>query len=49
MRLFSAAISVSPDALAEQMRRGEARIVDDAPLVDRAVDAVMASLRDRAA
>mgnify|MGYP002375368307 CR=1 FL=1 len=25
------------------------RIVDDAPLVDRAVDAVMASLRDRAA
>jgi len=45
----SAAISVSPEALAEQMRRGEARIVDDAPLVDRAVDAVMASLRDRAA
>ena len=45
----SAAISVSPEALAEQMRRGEARIVDDAPLVDRAVDAMMASLRDRAA
>jgi hypothetical protein len=45
----SAAISVSPEALAEQMRRGEARIVDDAPLVDRAVGAVMESLRDRAA
>jgi hypothetical protein len=45
----SAAISVSPEALAEQMRRGEARIVDDAPLVDRAVDAVMANLRERAA
>ncbi len=45
----SAAISVSPEALAEQMRRGEARIVDDGPLVDRAVDAVMASLRERAA
>jgi hypothetical protein len=45
----SAAISVSPEALAEQMRRGEARIVDDAPLVDRAVDSMLASLRERAA
>jgi hypothetical protein len=40
---------VSPEALAEQMRRGEARIVDDAPLVDRAVDSMLASLRERAA
>jgi hypothetical protein len=45
----SAAISVSPEALAEQMRRGEARIVDDAPLVDRAVDSMLASLRESAA
>jgi hypothetical protein len=44
-----AAISVSPEALAEQMRLGEARIVDDAPLVDRAVDSMLASLRERAA
>ncbi|HQZ45303.1 MAG TPA: DUF1631 domain-containing protein [Usitatibacteraceae bacterium] len=43
------AISVSPEALAEQMRRGEARIVDDSPLVDRAVDSMLASLRERAA
>jgi hypothetical protein len=43
------AISVSPEALAEQMRLGEARIVDDAPLVDRAVDSMLASLRERAA
>ena len=45
----SAAISITPEALAEQMRRGEARIVDDAPLVDRAVDAMLANLRERAA
>jgi hypothetical protein len=45
----SAAISVSPEALAEQMRRGEARIVDDAPLVDRAVDSMLANLRESAA
>ena len=44
-----AAISVSPEALAEQMRRGEARIVDDSPLVDRAVDSMLANLRERAA
>ncbi|HEX4944244.1 MAG TPA: DUF1631 domain-containing protein, partial [Usitatibacteraceae bacterium] len=42
----SAAISVSPEALAELMRRGEARIVDDAPLVDRVVDSMLASLRE---
>ena len=45
----SAAISVSPEALAEQMRRGEARILDDAPLVERAVDSVLATLRKSAA
>lgn len=45
----SAAISITPEALAEQMRRGDARIVDDAPLVDRAVDAMLANLRERAA
>lgn len=39
------AISISPEALAEQMRRGEARILDSAPLVGRAVDSMLASLR----
>ncbi len=34
-----------PEALAEQMRRGEARMLDDAPLVARAVDSMLASLR----
>jgi len=41
----TAAVSISPDALAEQMRLGDAHILDDAPLVDRAVDSVLASLR----
>jgi hypothetical protein len=40
-----AAVSISPEALAEQMRMGEARMLDDAPLVDRAVDSMLASLR----
>ena len=39
------AISVSPEALAEQMRRGEARILDSAPLVGRAVDSMLANLQ----
>ena len=39
------AVSISPEALAEQMRRGEARMLDDAPLVERAVDSVIASLK----
>lgn len=39
------AVSISPEALAEQMRLGEARILDDAPLVDRAVDSMLANLR----
>ena len=43
------AISISPEALAEQMRIGEARIIDGAPLVDRAVDSLLAHLRERAA
>jgi len=42
------AISVSPEALAEQMRLGEARLLDDGPLVDRAVGSMMASLRPAA-
>lgn len=44
-----AAVSITPEALAEQMRRGEARLIDDAPLVDRAVDSMLASLKERAA
>lgn len=39
------AVSISPEALAEQMRRGEARLLDDAPLVARAVDSMIATLR----
>jgi hypothetical protein len=45
----SAAISVAPDALAEQMRLGEARLIDSGPLVDRAVDSMLANLRGEAA
>jgi hypothetical protein len=41
----AAALSISPEALAEQMRLGEARMLDDAPLVDRAVDSMVTSLR----
>jgi hypothetical protein len=44
----AAAVSISPEALAEQMRLGEARMLDDAPLVDRAVDSMLASLRRQA-
>jgi hypothetical protein len=40
----SVALSVSPEALAEQLRLGEARMLNDAPLVGRAVDSLMASL-----
>jgi hypothetical protein len=43
-----AAVSISPEALAEQMRMGEARMLDDGPLVDRAVGSMMASLEARA-
>jgi Protein of unknown function (DUF1631) len=45
----SAAISVAPEALAEQMRLGEARLIDSGPLVDRAVDSMLANLRGAAA
>ncbi|HET7729714.1 MAG TPA: DUF1631 domain-containing protein [Usitatibacter sp.] len=41
------ALSISPEALAEQLRRGEARMLDDAPLVDRAVDSIFATLRSK--
>jgi hypothetical protein len=41
----SNAVSISPDALAEQLRLGLARIIDDAPLLDRAVDSMLAKLR----
>jgi hypothetical protein len=44
----AAAVSISPEALAEQMRLGEARMLDDAPLVARAVDSMLASLRRQA-
>jgi hypothetical protein len=40
------AISVSPEALAEEMRRGEARVIDDAPLTERAVDSMLATLKE---
>jgi hypothetical protein len=40
------AVSISPEALAEQMRLGEARVIDDAPLVERAVDSIVTNLRE---
>ena len=43
------AISISPEALAEQMRLGVARMLNDAPLIGRAMDAMTAELRDRTA
>ncbi|MGZ5081832.1 MAG: DUF1631 domain-containing protein [Usitatibacter sp.] len=41
----NAAVSISPEALAQQMRLGEAKIIDDASLVDRAVDSMLTNLR----
>ena len=41
----NAAVSITPEALAEQMRLGDARILNDAPLVERAVDSMLADLR----
>ena len=41
----NAAVSITPEALAEQMRLGEVRVIDDAPLVERAVDSMLADLR----
>lgn len=38
------AISISPEALARQIRDGAARIVDDSSFFDRAIDGVMRSL-----
>jgi hypothetical protein len=43
------AVSISPEALAEQMRLGQARVIDEAPLVDRAVDSMLQNLRKGAA
>jgi uncharacterized protein DUF1631 len=40
-------VSLSPEALAEQMRRGHARVLLDSPLVGRAMDAMLSGLRDR--
>jgi hypothetical protein len=40
----SNAISISPEALAEHLRLGIARLIDDAPLLDRAVDSMLAKL-----
>ncbi len=42
------AVSISPEALAEQMRLGEARVLDDAPLMDRAVGSMLENLRSGA-
>lgn len=41
------AVSISPEALAEQMRLAAARMLNDAPLVGRAMDAMIATLRGR--
>src|SRR4030095_12650245 len=45
----AAAVSISPEALAAQTRLREARILDDGPLVARAVDSMIANLRGDAA
>jgi hypothetical protein len=44
----NAAVSISPEALAQQLRLGEAKIIDDASLVDRAVDTILTNLRAEA-
>ena len=41
----ASALSISPEALAEQMRLGQARVLGDGALVDRAVDSMMATLK----
>ena len=43
------AVSISPEALAEQMRLGHARLLDHAPLVERAVDSMLQNLRNKQA
>ncbi len=40
-----AALSISPQALAEQLRTGAAKIIDDGSLVDRAVSSILSELR----
>ncbi len=44
----NAAVSISPEALAQQLRLGEVKIIDDASIVDRAVDTMLTSLRAEA-
>jgi hypothetical protein len=39
------ALSISPEALAEKMRLGEARVIDATPLVGRAVGSMLEGLR----
>jgi len=41
------AISISPEALAAQMHEGLARILQDAPMMQRAVDSLLDTLKDR--
>ncbi len=41
------AISISPEALAAQMREGLARILEEAPMMQRAVDSLLDTLKDR--
>ena len=45
----SGAISVTQEALAAQLRAGQARILEDTPLMDRAVESVIGSLQESAA
>jgi hypothetical protein len=40
-----AALTISPEALAEQLRAGAAKIIDDGSLVDRAVSSILSELR----
>ena len=41
------AISISPEALAAQMREGQARILEEAPLMQRAVDSLLDTLKEK--
>jgi hypothetical protein len=43
----TSAVSISPEALAEQMRRVDQPGIAAAPLVERAVDSMLANLRDK--
>jgi hypothetical protein len=41
------ALSISPQAMEKQMREGTARLIEDAPLMDRAVENMLESLQQR--